>query len=73
MNGIEVKSRKIVFGDHEINRRKLTRESNPMDGKNREVVTLVDENGTIDMKFGGIPTQERDLTNKFNAENQIAD
>jgi hypothetical protein len=73
MNRVEVKGRKIIFGGNEMGLRKLAREKNPMDGKNRELVTLVNEDGVVDMKFGGIPTQERDLTNKYNTENQIVD
>jgi len=73
MNSIETKGRKVVFGGNKMGLRKLTLESNPMDGKNRELITLVNEEGIVDMKFGGIPTQERDLTNKFNTEHQIAD
>jgi hypothetical protein len=48
-------------GDKPIKLRRLTRMNNPMDGKSRELVTSSDGS---DMFFGGIPTEERDSTNK---------
>jgi len=47
--------------------------NNPMNDKNRELVTVVKKDGTVDMKLGSILTVGRYLTNKFNVENNIVD
>jgi hypothetical protein len=68
MERITIKKRKIVFGGQEIGLRKLTREVDPMEGKRREVVTIVGKDGTVDMKLASIETVERRIENDVNAK-----
>lgn len=42
-------------------------------GQSREVVTVIGEDGTVDMKLGGIVTKDRELTNRVDFDDQKDD